>query len=32
MDKLGARGWELFAVTGAPNDPVFYFKRPKETR
>jgi hypothetical protein len=32
MDKLGARGWELVAVTGAPNDPVFYFKRPKESR
>ncbi|HZN10715.1 MAG TPA: hypothetical protein VFC61_03495 [Blastocatellia bacterium] len=30
MDKLGARGWELVAVSGHPNDPVFYLKRPKE--
>jgi hypothetical protein len=32
MDKLGAKGWELVAVTGNPNDPMLYFKRPKETR
>ena len=29
MDKLGAEGWELVAVTGAPTDPIFYFKRRK---
>lgn len=29
MDKLGAKGWELVAVTGVPGDPVFYFKRRK---
>jgi len=29
MDKLGAKGWELVTVTGAPADPVFYFKRRK---
>jgi len=29
MDKLGARGWELVSIAGAPNDPVFYFKRRK---
>jgi hypothetical protein len=29
MDKLGAEGWELVSVTGAPNDPIFYFKRRK---
>jgi hypothetical protein len=32
FDKLGAKGWELIAVSGAPNDPIFYFKRPKEGR
>lgn len=30
LDKLGAKGWILVAVHGAPNDPIFYFKRPKE--
>jgi hypothetical protein len=30
FDKLGAKGWELVAVYGLPNEPVFYFKRPKE--
>jgi hypothetical protein len=29
MDKLGAKGWELVAVTGNPSDPVYYFKRRK---
>ena len=32
FDKLGAKGWELVSVSGAPNDPVFYFKRLKEGR
>ncbi|HZS04582.1 MAG TPA: hypothetical protein VFD58_07080 [Blastocatellia bacterium] len=31
LDKLGAKGWELVAVTGPPNDPIFYLKRPKES-
>ncbi|HXG64554.1 MAG TPA: hypothetical protein VNO70_05565 [Blastocatellia bacterium] len=30
LDKLGAEGWELVAVTGSPADPVFYLKRPKQ--
>lgn len=29
LDKLGAQGWELVSVTGSPQDPVFYLKRPK---
>ena len=32
FDKLGAKGWELVAVSGPQNDPVFYFKRLKESR
>ena len=32
LDKLGAKGWQLVAVSGPPNDPVFYLKRPKESR
>jgi hypothetical protein len=32
FDKLGAKGWELVAVSGPVNDPVFYFKRQKESR
>jgi hypothetical protein len=32
FDKLGAKGWVLVAVHGVPNDPVFYFRRPKEGR
>jgi hypothetical protein len=28
LDKVGARGWELVAVTGT-TDPVYYFKRRK---
>jgi hypothetical protein len=32
FDKLGAKGWELVDVHGAPNEPVYFFKRPKETR
>ena len=27
LDKLGARGWELVSVAGAPNDPTYFFKR-----
>jgi hypothetical protein len=30
FDKLGEKGWVLIAVHGAPNDPFFYFRRPKE--
>ncbi|HLA12679.1 MAG TPA: hypothetical protein VJ023_18990 [Pyrinomonadaceae bacterium] len=29
LDKLGAKGWELVAVAGAPTDPAYYFKRRK---
>jgi hypothetical protein len=29
MDKLGAKGWELMAVSGPPQDPILYFKRRK---
>ena len=29
MDKLGAKGWELVAVTGSTGDPTYYFKRKK---
>ena len=29
LDKLGAEGWELVSVAGNPQDPVYYFKRPK---
>jgi len=29
MDKLGAKGWELVAVTGEVRDPIYYFKRRK---
>ena len=29
LDKLGAKGWELVAVTGASQDPVYYLKRRK---
>ena len=32
LDKLGQRGWELVTVHGTPTQPVFYLKRPKETR
>lgn len=31
LDKLGANGWELVIVAGQPNDPVYYFKRRKQT-
>ena len=31
LDKLGANGWELVAVAGPPTDPVYYFKRRKQT-
>ena len=29
LDKLGANGWELVAVSGPPTDPAYYFKRRK---
>ena len=29
LDKLGAKGWELVAVTGATQDPIYYLKRRK---
>jgi hypothetical protein len=29
LDKLGANGWELVAIGGPPNDPAYYFKRPR---
>jgi len=32
MDKVGANGWELVAVQGSPENPIFYFKRPKTRR
>jgi hypothetical protein len=32
FDKLGAKGWELISVHGSPNDPVYFFKRLKESR
>jgi hypothetical protein len=32
FDKLGAKGWELVSVHGSSNDPVYFFKRPKEGR
>jgi len=32
FDKLGAKGWELVSVYGAPNDPVYFFKRAKEIK
>lgn len=31
LDKLGANGWELVAVAGPATDPVYYFKRRKQT-
>lgn len=32
LDKLGLKGWELVAVHGTPVEPVFFLKRPKESR
>ena len=32
LDKLGARGWQLVSVYGSPNNPIYYFKRPKEEK
>jgi hypothetical protein len=32
MDRLGAMGWELVSVYGPPGDPVYYFKRLKQTK
>ena len=29
FDKLGQQGWQLVTVHGAPNNPVYYFKRLK---
>ena len=29
FDKLGAKGWQLVAVHGAQQEPVYYFKRVK---
>ena len=29
LDKLGANGWELVAISGPANDPAYYFKRRK---
>ena len=29
MDKVGEKGWELVAVSGSPQDPTLYFKRPR---
>lgn len=29
LDRMGLKGWELITVSGTPNDPIFYFKRPK---
>jgi hypothetical protein len=29
LDKLGAKGWELVAVTGDMRDPIYYLKRRK---
>jgi hypothetical protein len=29
LDKLGAKGWELVAVYGGSNDPLYYFKKRK---
>jgi hypothetical protein len=32
FDKLGAKGWELVSVYGSSNDPVYFFKRAKESK
>lgn len=32
FDKLGAKGWQLVSIHGAPNDPIYFFKRLKENR
>ena len=32
FDKLGAKGWQLVAVHGTQNQPIYYFKRPNEAR
>ncbi|MBO0797232.1 MAG: hypothetical protein J2P31_00260 [Blastocatellia bacterium] len=32
LDKLGAKGWQLVSVYGSPNNPIYYFKRPKEKK
>jgi hypothetical protein len=32
FDKLGAKGWELVSVYGSSNDPVYFFKRVKESK
>lgn len=32
LDQLGADGWELVAVSGTPNEPSFFLKRPAKHR
>lgn len=32
LDKLGAKGWQLVSVHGAPTDPIYYLKRPKDAK
>lgn len=32
FDKLGEKGWELVSVYGSSNDPVYFFKRVKESK
>ena len=32
FDKLGAKGWELVSVHGSVNEPVYFFKRLKESK
>ncbi|MFN0109005.1 MAG: hypothetical protein ACKVZH_09130 [Blastocatellia bacterium] len=32
LDKLGQNGWELVSVYGLPADPVYFLKRPRESR
>lgn len=32
LDKLGAKGWQLVSIHGAPNDPIYYLKRSKEAK
>jgi hypothetical protein len=29
LDKVGEKGWELVSVSGSPQDPILYFKRPR---
>ena len=32
LDRVGAKGWQLIAVAGTTNEPIFYFKRPRLQR